>query len=140
MPFMSWLFGSNNGKDTRKVDASESPKSLIARIKGKVDATIDEPSGETQRFIKAELDAAAVADEKRVEHKKETDEKVEAHRKRADTEMRKVAEKTLGMSDIFVKKNGEWIKPKSLTEEEQEAARMRAVENIKNLGWRENRA
>ena len=136
MAFLSWLFGSNGEKD----ESAESPRSLIERIKGEVDATIDEPNGDTQRFIKAELDAAAEAEDKRVEHKKETDEKVEAHRKRADTEMRKVAEKTIGMSDIFVKKNGEWVSPKPLTEEEQEAARMRAVKNIKNAGWRENRA
>jgi hypothetical protein len=136
MAFLSWLFGSSEDK----AKGTECPKSLIARIKGEVDATIEEPSGDTQRFIKAELDAAKEAEEKRVEHEKETDEKVEAHRKRADTEMRKVAEKTLGMSDIFVKKNGEWVTPEPLTEEEQEAARARAVENIKNSGWRESRA
>ena len=136
MPFLSWLFGSDESKNGH----IESPKSLIERIKAKVDATIDEPNGDTQRFIKSELDAAKEAEDKRVEHKKETDEKVDAHRKRADTEMRKVAEKTLGMSDIFVKKNGEWVKPEPLTEEEQAAARERAVENIKNSGWRESRA
>jgi hypothetical protein len=147
MSFMSWLFGTTEATDTGKKTSKdkdqgpESTKSLIERIIDHAnDSPEEESNGDTQRFIRSQLDAAKEADEKRVEHKKETDEKVEAHRKRADTVMRKVAEKTLGMSDILVRKNGEWVKEEPLTEEEQEASRERAAEMLKNFGWREKQA
>lgn len=137
MSFMSWLFG-NNGAEKAVESEKDAARSLIARLK---DDTNVESNGDTQMFIKAELDAAAKAEAKRVEHKKETDEKVEAHRKRADTEMRKVAEKTCGMSDIFLRdKDGNLKLGKALTEEEQEEAQRRAVERMKDAGWRESRA
>lgn len=137
MSFMSWLFG-NNGAEKAVESEKDAARSLIARLK---DDTIEESNGDTQMFIKSELDAAAKAEAKRVEHKKETDEKVEAHRKRADTEMRKVAEKTCGMSDIFLRdKDGNLKLGKVLTEEEQEEAQRRAVERMKDAGWRESRA
>ena len=128
MSFISWLFGTTEAKDAGKKTSRgnnqgpESTKSLIERIIDFADdSPAEESNGDTQRFIRSQLDAAKEADSKRVENKKETDEKVEEHRKRADTVMRKVAEKTLGMSDILVRKNGEWVKDEPLTEEEQEA-------------------
>jgi hypothetical protein len=142
MSFMSWLFGGEGTKEaepeSKKKKRKESTKSLIERLKEDVNLSIDEPNGDTQRFIKAELDAAREADEKRVEQTKETNEKVEEHRKRADTVMRKVAEKTCGLSDIYVKKNGEWVKEEPLTEEEQDQAKVRGVEILRKLGWRES--
>jgi hypothetical protein len=146
MSFMSWLFG---GEDTKEADPKkkeqkekkreDSTKSLIERLKDEVNLSIDEPNGDTQRFIKAELDAAREADEKRVEQTKETNEKVEEHRKRADTVMRKVAEKTCGLSDILVKKkDGKYVKPKPLTEKEQEEAKERGLEIMRKMGWRES--
>jgi len=147
MSFMSWLFGTTEAKDAGKKTSRgnnqgpESTKSLIERIIDFADdSPAEESNGDTQRFIRSQLDAAKEADSKRVENKKETDEKVEEHRKRADTVMRKVAEKTLGMSDILVRKNGEWVKDEPLTEEEQEASRERAAEMLKNFGWREKQA
>lgn len=146
MSFMSWLFGTESAEDKKKgtiklkaeADAQRknSTRVLIDSLK---EADSVDSNGETQRFIRAELEAAAEADAKRVEQKREADEKVEEHRKRADTVMRQVAEKTCGLSDIVVRrKSGEYTKKKALTKEEQEEAKKRGLEHMREMGWRES--